>query len=96
MTVSTPRTTLPSLSMQMTTILCLIKDGDVSGYRELVNNILAYGEDNHLILNIHKTKEAIMDFKRKPYPLQPLIIKGTEVKRADSHKFLGLHVSSKI
>lgn len=79
-----------------TTILDLIKSGDESGYRKLVNKILAYGEENDLILNIDKTKEIIMDFRRKSYPLMSLIIKGAEVERADSHKFLGLHVSSNL
>lgn len=37
-------------------ILGLIKEGDESGYRALVDNILAYGEENDLILNINETK----------------------------------------
>lgn len=44
-----------------TTILGLIKGGDESGYRVLVNDILVYGEENDLILNVDKTKELIMD-----------------------------------
>jgi len=78
-----------------TTVVGLIKGGDETGYRELIDNILAYGEDNDLILNIDKTKELIMDFRKKSI-LQPLIIKGTEVERVESHKFLGLRVSSNL
>ncbi|RXN13623.1 RNA-directed DNA polymerase from mobile element jockey-like protein [Labeo rohita] len=51
-------------------------------------------EENDLILNTDKTKEIILDFRKNPLPLQPLIIKGTEVEKADSHRFLGLQIAS--
>lgn len=57
--------------------------------------VTVYGEENDLVLNIEKTKELILDFRRRPPPLQPLTIKGIEVERTDSHKFLGLHISEK-
>lgn len=74
----------------------LIKGGDETGYRELVDKILAYGDDNDLILNVDKTKELIMDFRKKNQFLQPLVIKGMEVEKVESYKFLGLHVSSNL
>lgn len=55
MTVSTQDNTAIIKYADDITILGLIKGGDESGYRELVNNILAYGEVNDLILNIDKT-----------------------------------------
>lgn len=72
------------------TILGLIKGGDETGYRELVNDIMVYGEENDLFLNVDKTRELVIDFRKKSPLLQPLTIKGTVVERADSHKFLGL------
>ncbi|RXN21311.1 RNA-directed DNA polymerase from mobile element jockey-like protein [Labeo rohita] len=60
----------------------------------MVNNVLVYGEENDLIFNTDKTKEIILDFRKNPLPLQPLIIKGTEVEKADSHRFLGLQIAS--
>ena len=74
----------------------LIKRGNESAYREQVNNIISYGEDNDLVLNVDKTKEVILDFRRGPSTLQPLTIKGTEVEQADSFKFLGLHVANNL
>ncbi len=41
-------------------------------------------------------KELIMDFRRRAPPLQPLIIKGTEVERTVSYTILGLHVSENL
>lgn len=36
--------------------------------------------------NKDRTKEIIMDFRKKPHPLLPLIIKETKVKRVDSSR----------
>lgn len=66
-----------------TTIPCLMKGGDKSGHRELVNNFLVSGEKNGLILDIDQPKKIILDFSRMQ-PLQSLVIKRIEVERADS------------
>ena len=43
-----------------------------------------------MILNISKTKEMIIDFRKKiPTPLSPLYINGEVVERVTSFKFLG-------
>lgn len=67
--------------------------GGESSYRDLVHKITVYEKDNDLVLNIDKTKEFILDFRRRAHPLQPLTIKGTVVERTDSYKFLSLHMS---
>lgn len=73
-----------------TTILGLIERGDESGYRALVENTIVDGEENDLIHYKDKTREIIMDFRKKRPPLQPHFIKWTEVERANSHIFLRL------
>ncbi|KAK7884028.1 hypothetical protein WMY93_027151 [Mugilogobius chulae] len=77
-----------------TTILGLIRGGDESGYRSTVKNIVNYGDENNLILNIDKTKEVVIDFRRNLPAPKPLTIKGTEVEQVDSYKFLGLQITS--
>ena len=91
--VSTKRSNIIIKYADDTTILGLIKGGNESAYREQVNNIISYGEDNDLVLNVDKTKEVILDFRRGHHTLEPLVIKGTVVEQAESFKFLGLHVS---
>ena len=76
-----------------TTILSFIRGGDESSYRELVHKTTVHGEDNDLILNTDKTKELIIDFRRRAKPLQPLTIKDTTVERTDSYKFLVPNIS---
>ena len=59
-------------NLQMTSILGLIKGGDETHYWQLVDSILAYGEENCLVLNADKTKELILEFRKKaPPPTSP-------------------------
>ncbi len=47
-----------------------------------------------LSLNVSKTKELIMDFrKRQQRPYTPLMISGTPVERVSSFKYLGVNIS---
>ena len=47
-------------------------------------------ERNCLVLNTEKTKELILDFRKKAPPLKALHIKGAVVQRVDSFKVPGL------
>ncbi len=47
-----------------------------------------------LSLNVSKTKELIVDFrKRQQQPYTPLMISGTPVERVSSFKYLGVNIS---
>ncbi len=51
-------------------------------------------QDNCLSLNVSKTKELIVDFrKRQQRPYTPLMISGTPVERVSSFKYLGVNIS---
>ena len=50
-------------------------------------------KNNNLVLNISKTKEMIIDFRKKKTPIHPLFIDGAEVLQADSAKLLGSTIS---
>ena len=51
-------------------------------------------EGNNQILNIKKTKELIVDFRRKG-PIPPLIyIDNAAVERVHTFKYLGLHLTN--
>ena len=45
-------------------------------------------------MNTDKTKEIILDFRKKAPPLQALHIEGAVVQRVESVKFLGLHITN--
>ncbi len=51
-------------------------------------------QDNCLSLNVSKTKELIVYFrKRQQRPYTPLMISGTPVERVSSFKYLGVNIS---
>lgn len=47
---------------------------------------------NNLILNTSKTKEMIVDYRRKKGDIQPLFIGGDCVERVHDFWFLGVHL----
>ncbi len=48
---------------------------------------------NNLSLNVGKTKEVVMDFRRNTVDHPPLIIDSSTVERVSSTKFLGVHIT---
>ena len=76
-----------------TTIVGPISGGDESEYRYEVERLAAWCGENNLVLNISKTKEFIIDFRRKKTVIQPLIINGDEVERTSNFRFLGVHLN---
>ena len=75
-----------------TAVVGLISDGDESSYREEVATLEQWCIDNHLSLNVKKTKEIVVDYRKKKEVLQPVTINGTVVERVDSFKYLGVNI----
>ena len=75
------------------TLQC-ITNLDESEYRDQVNKRINWCSENYLELNINKTKEVIVDFRRKKSPLSPLLIDGKTVEIVQHVKFLGSTISS--
>ena len=67
---------------------------DDSMYRDEVNHLVQWCHDNNLELNVQKTKEIIVDFRKNPDKVEPLNTNGSEVEIVDSFKFLGVHISN--
>ena len=74
-----------------TTVIGCVNNESV--YREEVQRLVGWCKNNNLVLNISKTKEMIIDFRKKKTPIHPLFIDGAEVLQADSVKFLGSTIS---
>ena len=55
-------------------------------------------QDNNLSLNVTKTKEMIMDYKKKraKHTPIPILIEGAVVEQVESYKFLGVHINNKL
>ena len=52
--------------------------------------------DNNLSLNVIKTKEMIVDYRKKRTEYIPILIDGAVVEQVESFKFLGLHITNKL
>ena len=76
-----------------TTVVGLISNGDETNYRNEVSQLVMWCKDNNLLLNVSKTKEIVVDFRRGHSQPPPLNINGAAVEQVSSTKFLGVHIS---
>ncbi|XP_061610528.1 opsin-5 isoform X3 [Phyllopteryx taeniolatus] len=76
-----------------TTVICLIKDGDESAYRQELERLELWGGRHNLELNTLKTVEMIVDFRRHFSPQLPLTLSSCLVSTVETFKFLGITVS---
>ena len=51
---------------------------------------------NHLQLNVTKTKELVVDFRKQRTRSNPFSINETEVDIVDEYKYLGVHIDHKL
>ena len=72
-----------------TTLVGLVSDSDESEYRHEVSSLVSWCDTNNLQLNASKTREMIVDFRKKK-----IIFNGDSIERVDCFKFLGTIISS--
>ncbi len=76
-----------------TTVIGLITDNDETACREEVSTLTKWCQENHLSLNIDKTKELVVDYRRQSREHTPITIDKTPVERVSSFKFLSVHIT---
>ncbi|KAL0160065.1 hypothetical protein M9458_043790, partial [Cirrhinus mrigala] len=70
-----------------------LSNNDETHYREEVAQLAKWCGANNLSLNVGKTKEVVMDFRRNSVDHPPLTINSSTVERVTSTKFLGVHIT---
>uniref|UniRef100_A0A8C1Q2K8 Alkylated DNA repair protein AlkB homologue 8 N-terminal domain-containing protein n=2 Tax=Cyprinus carpio TaxID=7962 RepID=A0A8C1Q2K8_CYPCA len=60
---------------------------------EIRTHMSKWCQENHLSLNIDKTKELVVEFRRQSREHKPITIDKTPVERVSSFKFLGINIS---
>ena len=75
------------------TVVGLITDNDETAYRELVRDLAVWCRDTNLSLNVSKTKELIVDYRKRRAEHAPILINGVVVERIESFKVLGVHIT---
>uniref|UniRef100_A0AAZ3R676 Alkylated DNA repair protein AlkB homologue 8 N-terminal domain-containing protein n=1 Tax=Oncorhynchus tshawytscha TaxID=74940 RepID=A0AAZ3R676_ONCTS len=73
-----------------------VTNNDETAYREEVRALGVWCQENNLTLNVNKTKEMIVDFRKQQREHPPIHIDGTVVERVVSFKFLGVHITDKL
>ena len=74
----------------------LITDDDDLTYRQEIDSFVSFCDNNFLELNVGKTKEMIIDFRRKKAVFDDILIKGQPVERVKSYKYLGIVLDDKL
>ena len=76
-----------------TTVMGRIENDDETAYRAEIGTLTQWCQDNNLELNVGKTKELIVDFRRTKGEHAPIYINGDAVEQVSDFKFLGIHIS---
>ncbi|KAL8591097.1 hypothetical protein ACOMHN_058750 [Nucella lapillus] len=63
-------------------------------YCNAVQTMVEWCDDNYLLLNVAKTKEVVVEFRRDQLKPTPLVIRGEDVKLVDQYKYLGSIIDS--
>ncbi|TWW54864.1 hypothetical protein D4764_0100900 [Takifugu flavidus] len=77
------------------TTVGLITDGDDGEYRGLIQDFVDWSLRNNLLINASKTKELLVDFRRRKNPLpSPVNILGTDIDVVMPYKYIGVHLKN--
>lgn len=77
-----------------TVVVGLINNNDEQAYINEVSNISQWCQHNNLALNVSKTKEMVVDFRKKRGNYTPLSICKQPVERVECFKYLGVHITN--
>ena len=61
-----------------------------------VDDFVLWCKDNFLNLNVKKTKEMVIDFRRNNSIPDPLVIANEQVERVNEYKYLGVIIDNKL
>ena len=73
-----------------------ISNNDVTEYRNEIENLVNWCGDNNLSLTVNKTKEIVIDFRKRKEEHAPLYINGDKVEMVESFKFLGVQITNNL
>eukprot|EP00061_Rhincodon_typus_P007169 g28574.t1 len=78
------------------TVVGQISNNNESKYRRELKGLVTWRNENNVSLNVGKTKELIIDFRKKGGEHTPIYTNGTEVERVESVKFLGVTITDNL
>ena len=66
----------------------LIQEDD-SSYRQAVEDLIEWCDKTYLELNVTKTKEVVINFRKAKVNMDPIVIRGQPVEIVTNYKYLG-------
>ena len=79
-----------------TVLTGLITNDFDNEYVHEITSFVNWCKINHLVLNIDKTKEVVIDFRKTIIPPNKIVIDDKEVERVDDFKYLGVVLDNKL
>ena len=79
-----------------TTVVGLITDNNETAYREEVRDLAGWCQNKNLSLKVTKTKEMIVDYRKRRTEHATILIDGAVMEQAESFKFLGVYITNKL
>ncbi|XP_036422632.1 uncharacterized protein LOC118805727 [Colossoma macropomum] len=86
---------LQKFSDDMAIVGCM-RNGQEEEYRKLVKAFVDWCKLNQLQLNISKTKEMVLDFRKSKPALSPVTTDGVDVEGVGTYRYLGVHLDNKL
>ena len=74
----------------------MILNDKFSNYTQEVTSFVDWCDSDHLALNITKTKEMVIDFRKQIKVPDLTVIKEKDVERVDIFKYLGVVLDNKL
>ena len=74
----------------------VITDNEETAYRVEVRDLEVWCQDNKLSLIMIKTKEMIVDYRKRRAEHVLILIDRAVVEQVESFKFLGVHITNKL
>ena len=79
------------IKFAVTTVVGLITNNDEAAYREEVRALGVWWQENNLSLNVNKTKEMIVDFRKPQWEHPPIHINRTAMEKVERYISLRTH-----
>ncbi|KAK0145761.1 RNA-directed DNA polymerase from mobile element jockey [Merluccius polli] len=79
-----------------TAVVGCVSEGNELEYRTVIRDFVSWSELNQLQLNTSKTKEMIVNFRRKASHFTPVNFQGLDIEVVESYTFLGVHLNNKL
>ena len=79
-----------------TAIVGCVRKGQEDEYRKLIQDFVVWCSANYLRLNVAKTKEMVVDFRKSTPNTEPVIINGERVEQVKTYKYLGVQLDEKL